>query len=324
MYYYCSNLAYLGLLISLLAPVAGYPCSLATDSNCSEYRLEMTVAQRGDVFATKGDAIVTVNDIDAYLEERVPPEHRSPFLMDPDRIGGMLRNLITPRQLARRAIEDGLHKRPEVQAQLLHALSNLLAATYADRYAESQALDDYEAVAREDFLRSDRRSPAKLDFTQLMIIPEQDGLLEAMRELVELADRLEADPSDFEDLVATYSDDPALEQNGGAYRNIAPSQLVAPVRNALLALAPGEISDVVQSQYGLHILRLDSLEPTEPVAFEDVRDEMIEQARASHLELLKGRLMSELDAPELQIRENAVRELLERYDSGFGIFRQAD
>jgi len=319
-----SALARLGLLISLLAPFAGHACDLAGDAECSDSRIEATVTQSGEVFASKGGAVVTNNDIDAYLEERVLPEHYSPFLMDPDRIGDMLRNLVTPLQLARRAIDDGLHMRPETQALLVQALSNVLANEYAEFYAESQQLDDYEPIARELFLRSERQSSEKLDFTQLLISTDQTALLDAMREIVEIADRLEADPSVFDELVAAHSDDPALEQNEGAYRDVPPAQIVDPVRTALLELKPGELSGVVQSQFGLHILRLDAQEPRKAVEFEEVRDEMLERARAQHRDLVMGNLMSELDRSDLQIRENAVRDLLERYDSGFGIFDRAE
>lgn len=318
------GMAGFGLLVSLLAPVASQACDLAADASCSDKRLEVTVSQLGEVFAVKGDAVVTENDIDAYLAERVPPGHRSPFLMDPDRIADMLRNLTAPRQLARLAIDADLHERPEVQARLLLELSNVLASEYAEWYAARHELDDYQAVAREDFLRSDRQTPATVDFTQLMIAPESGNLLEAMREVVDLADRLESDPSAFDKLVVEHSDDPAVEENQGAYRDIQPSNLVDPVRDALAGLEPGELSGVVQSQYGLHILRLDAVEPARPAEFDDVRGRMLEQARANHRELLKGRLMSELDAHELRIRENAVRELLERYDSGFGIFNKTE
>lgn len=309
-----------GLLLFLLVPVTGSACDLAGGENCSEYRIELTVSQHGPVFAAKGDAVITEADVDAYLEARVPEKDRSAFLADPDRIGKMLRNLAVPRQLTQLAVADGLHEQPEIQPAMIQGLSTLLADEYLNAYAAERMLDDYEAVAREDFLKSDRQSPAKLDFTQLMIVPEKDRLVDDMREVVDLADRLEDDPSAFDDLVAAHSDDPALEENQGRYRDVRPSELVAPIRNALLELEAGELSGVVQSQYGLHILRLDGYEPARSVEFEDVRDEMIEKARANHLDLVKGRLMSELDAQPLEIAEGAVRRLLDRYNSDFGVF----
>lgn len=74
--------------------------------------------------------------------------------------------------------------------------------------------------------------------------------------LTAVRDRIGAG-ADFETLARELSQDPGTAFNGGDLGPFGRGDMVAPFEEAVLALRPGEISDVVETPMGLHIIRLD-------------------------------------------------------------------
>ena len=61
---------------------------------------------------------------------------------------------------------------------------------------------------------------------------------------------------DFAKLVKEYSDDPGSKDNGGEYK-FSRGVMVAEFENASFKLKPGEISDLVETVFGFHIIKVE-------------------------------------------------------------------
>ena len=59
----------------------------------------------------------------------------------------------------------------------------------------------------------------------------------------------------FDVVAKRLSDDPSAQVNGGDLGLVAPGQLVPAFERAAFALRVGETSDVVETPYGLHLIR---------------------------------------------------------------------
>jgi len=78
---------------------------------------------------------------------------------------------------------------------------------------------------------------------------------------------------DFVKLATERSQAPSAPQ-GGDLGYFGPGQMVPPFEQAAFALKPGEISDVVRTQFGYHIIRLEDRRGGETLSLEDVTDKI--------------------------------------------------
>jgi len=78
---------------------------------------------------------------------------------------------------------------------------------------------------------------------------------------------------DFGKLAATYSEDTGSKDKGGLYENFERGAMVKPFEDAAFTVPVGELSDVIETRYGYHILKVVS-RTKETRSFEEVRPEI--------------------------------------------------
>lgn len=71
------------------------------------------------------------------------------------------------------------------------------------------------------------------------------------------------DGADFAELAEQFSEDPGSASKGGDLGFFGRGAMVRPFEEAAFALAPGELSEIVESPYGLHIIRVEEKDTPE-------------------------------------------------------------
>jgi len=76
---------------------------------------------------------------------------------------------------------------------------------------------------------------------------------------------------DFAALAKQHSQDPGSAQNGGDLGFFQQGQMVGPFNDVAFSLKPGATSDLVETQFGYHIIRVAEKQPGRTVPLEEVR-----------------------------------------------------
>jgi peptidyl-prolyl cis-trans isomerase D len=81
-------------------------------------------------------------------------------------------------------------------------------------------------------------------------------------------------PADFAKIAKAKSEDPGSAEKGGDLGVLEKGTFVKPVEEAILKLKQGEISELVESQYGFHIITVTELKPTHVKPLDEVKGEI--------------------------------------------------
>ena len=90
----------------------------------------------------------------------------------------------------------------------------------------------------------------------------------------ELLAMVKKDPASFADVAKKYSQDPGSAAKGGDLDFFTRDAMVKPFADAAFALKKGEISGVVETEYGYHIIKLTDIKDAKPRSFEEMKPQI--------------------------------------------------
>jgi peptidyl-prolyl cis-trans isomerase C len=138
----------------------------------------------------------------------------------------------------------------------------------------------------------------------LIIVKDQNDeqqKKEAFEKITMVQQKLK-DGEDFAALAKEFSEGPSNEQ-GGDLGFFQPGQMVKPFEDAAFALEVGEVSDVVETRFGYHLIEVTDIRPEVSVPFE--------YAKGSIVQFMQQNLiMEKIEALVVTLKDGAV---IERY-----------
>ena len=157
-----------------------------------------------------------------------------------------------------------------VQRYLIAKVNDALAST------------DWSAEARERYLSAPEgyRLPESVSVRTLLIKTGDRSESEAMKIAADLLSQAKEPGIDFAELVSEHTEDENAAANGGLMTNVKRGQTVPPFEEAAFALrTPGELSEPVVSQFGVHLIQLLEYTPAEQLSFEQVEQRIIDELK---------------------------------------------
>ncbi len=104
-------------------------------------------------------------------------------------------------------------------------------------------------------------------------VPEAERQ-KAKAKAAELLARVKKSPDSFADVAKKNSQDPGSAPGGGDLDFFARSAMVKPFSDAAFAMQKGDISDLVESEFGYHIIKLTDIKAPKQRSFEEMKPEL--------------------------------------------------
>lgn len=162
----------------------------------------------------------------------------------------------------------------------------------ADEDLSDQQIQDYlsshaaEVQALYEKRREEYQLPAQARVRHILFAVEHDADEDQVKTTRERAEEALAQlraGADFEALARELSDDPASRDQGGDLGIVSPAEIAEELSEVAFSLEPGTTSEVVRSEAGFHILRVDSRQPPRTKTLEEVEGELAREGAAARL-----------------------------------------
>ena len=146
---------------------------------------------------------------------------------------------------------------------------------------QETAVSDAESRAFYDQNASMFEKPEQIQARHILIKMEGDVTeaqkAEALKK-IEMIRKKALEGEDFAALASEYSEGPSSVK-GGDLGHFSRGQMVKPFEDAAFALKTGEISEVVETQFGYHIIEVTDQQPASVVSYETVQAQIVERLK---------------------------------------------
>ncbi|GIK25108.1 MAG: peptidylprolyl isomerase [Betaproteobacteria bacterium] len=128
----------------------------------------------------------------------------------------------------------------------------------------------YEKNAKNFVTQEERRASHIL--IQVPADAPEAELTAARAKIDAILQQLKRSPADFAKLAREYSQDPGSGPKGGDLGFFPRGAMVKPFEDAVFSLKENQVSDVVRSEFGFHIIRLTGIKPGKVRSLDEARD----------------------------------------------------
>ena len=231
----------------------------------------------------QGPAIViTTADIEADAQQRIPEEMRGSVLSRAQAVQQMAGNLYVRRAMAEKAQALGLGNDEEAQTALRLARDKVLSDAYLSYLDEKNAVSKsaIEAQARSEYRAKPEQFQTQEQIKVRHILLE--GKSPETRQKAETLLRELREGADFAELAQKNSIDKGSAAKGGELGFFGRGRMAPEFEEAAFQLKKtGELSGVVETQFGLHILQLQEQRAAgRLMPFAEVKDALEDQIRS--------------------------------------------
>lgn len=270
-----------------------------------------TVAQLGAVTVGQDELI--------RMLQALPDAEREAAKANRAGVEGWLRQRLISEALLKEAQSKGWAERPENKARVDAAVRELTTRMVTTGYLESVTPvpaaypSEAELRAAYDQGKAGFNVPAQYRVAQIFLsAPKSDtaAVAKARDEAKKLA--VQARSGNFASIAKSHSQDPRSAERGGEVGMLPLDQLLPEMRETVVKLKVGQVSDPVQSNAGFHVLKVLDSQASHVATFEEIKPRLNDALRQQRQQQLAQAYLSGLaPAGSLSIDGAAVDAALQ-------------
>lgn len=173
--------------------------------------------------------------------------------------------LINNEVFSQEAIKKGLHKNPEIAAQLDLRRQEVLVNAFVEDFMKANPVTD--ETMRKEYERIKPSIPAKEYKARHILVDKEDEARDIIAQIRK--------GGSFEKLAADKSKDTGSKARGGDLDWGPANRYVKPFADALGKLKKGQLTDApIQSDFGWHVIRLDDERATKVPTYDEAKPQI--------------------------------------------------
>lgn len=268
-----------------------------------------------DLVVERGTARIEFVDVDARMA-KIPSDKRAGYMNKPERIEETLQAMLLVKQFAAEARAAGLDREPLMAVELKQVQDELLAERFMARKLAAIEVPDFNNAAQERYITSPAlyRTPEALDVRHLVVLRDIHGDVDARKRAEALLAEFKAKGGDFAEFVKQHSEEKSVGISGGLLPNLERGKAAGSFEEAAFALKdPGELSGVVSTRFGYHIIQLVGRRPSTRIPYEQVKDSILASLRNDYLARERVTMMDRYRSEPMHAEPDNVLALRTRY-----------
>src|SRR2546423_1799513 len=189
---------------------------------------------------------------------------------------------------------DSLSDPRQIDEAMWPAIANMKASKWYDVVSKGWGVEDTAASRRQ----WENGEILAADHILLLTQGMQDAQKAVVKKKID-ALRAKVTPANFAALASANSQDQVSARQGGSLGIFPRGSMVPEFEKAVLALKPGEISQVIQTQYGYHIIR----RPT----YDQVKSQLLLASKGRSVAVAESTYLARIEqAGKIEVKKGAV------------------
>lgn len=255
-----SRARFIAVLTAIFVASAVSGCKAANTGDTQTGKKKEAVNSVEVVAEVGGDKIM-LHELDEMISG-APQQYQAAALSNKGRI---LDNMINQKLLLREALKQNIKGDAEVKKQIDEATKEILIRGYIKKEIEQGVvISDADAKAYYDANKDKFMEPEKIKVSHILVNSEA----EAKDILVGLNGG-----ADFAALAKEKSQCPSKDK-GGDLGLLAKGQTVPEFEQVAFSLQPGQLSEVVKTQFGYHIIKVTEKQPAKERSFDEAKEQI--------------------------------------------------